>query len=76
MGQAYDTLAEGTVRSAISYVAQTFRDNNRSNPTKDEYGKLGRLLSCLYRSFKNDDPNTVQQKTLLACVIRELAKLT
>ena len=75
-GQAYDTLAEGTVRSAISYVAQTFRDNDRPNPTKDEDGELGRLLSRLYRSFKNDDPNPIQQKALPACVLRELAKLT
>ena len=74
-GQAYDTLAEGTVRGAISYVAQTFRDNDRPNPTKDEDGELGRLLSRLYRSFRNDDPNPVQQKALPACVLRELAKL-
>jgi hypothetical protein len=56
---AHDSLVEGTIRITISYVAQTFRfrENDRSNPTKDEDGKLGRLLSRLYRSFrKNRDP--------------------
>ena len=74
-GPAYDTLVEGTIRGAISYVAQTFRDNDRPNPTKDEDGELGRLLSRLYRSFKNEDPNPVQQKALPICVLRELAKI-
>jgi len=41
-GPAYDTLVEGTIRGAISYVAQTFRDNDRPNLMKDEDGKLGR----------------------------------
>ena len=40
-GPSYDTLAEGTIRDAVSYVASTFRENDRSNPTKDEDGKLG-----------------------------------
>ena len=74
-GPAYDTLVEGTMRGAVSYVAQTFRDNDRPNPMKDEDGELGRLLSRLYRAFKNGDPNPVQQKVLPACVLRELAKM-
>jgi len=73
-GPAYDTLAEGTVRSAISYVASSFRDNDRPNPTKDEDGELGRLLSRQYRAFRNEDPNPVQQNSVLVCVIRELLK--
>ena len=44
-GPAHDTLAERTVRSTVSYVASTFRENDRPNPTKDEDGELGRLLS-------------------------------
>ena len=42
---------------------------------KDEDNKLGRLLSRLYRSFKNGDPNPVQQKALPACVLREVARM-
>ena len=61
-GPAYDTLAEGKIRSAVLYVASTFRENDRPNPTKDNDGKLGRLLSRQYRAFRNDDPNPVQQK--------------
>ena len=38
---AYVTLAEGTVRNTITYVAAAFRENNRPNPTKDEDGVLG-----------------------------------
>ena len=75
-GQAYDQLAASTVQSTISYVAQTFRERGRPNPTKDEDGELGRLLSRQYRSFKNNDPPPVQQKALPACALREMAKLS
>ena len=74
-GKAYETLAEGSVRNTISHVAQTFRDNDRSNPTKDEDGELGRLLSRQYRAFRNEDPAPEQQRALPMCVLREVAKL-
>eukprot|EP00957_Ditylum_brightwellii_P109126 8324956-Ditylum_brightwellii.AAC.1 len=54
-GETYDTLAEGTVRGAISYVAQTFKENDHPNPTKDKDSKLGRLLLHQYRAFQNKD---------------------
>ena len=73
-GPAYGTLAEGTIRGAVLYVAQTFWDNARPNPIKDKDWKLGNLLSLLYKAFKNEDPNTVHQKPLPACVLREVAK--
>jgi len=72
----YASLAETTVRGAISYVSQTFRENDRPNPTKDEDNELGRLLSRLYRAFKNSDPNPAQQKALPIGVLRKLAKLS
>ena len=74
-GPAYDTLVESTVRSTISFVSQKFREDDRPNPTKDEDGELGRLLSRLFRAFKNEDPNPKQQKALPIGVLRELAKL-
>lgn len=73
-GPSYDTLAEGTVRGTISFVAQTFRELDRPNPTRDEDGELGRLLSRQFRAYKNEDPNPVQQKALPFCVLKELAK--
>eukprot|EP00957_Ditylum_brightwellii_P113128 8627712-Ditylum_brightwellii.AAC.1 len=63
--ETYDTLAEGTVRGAISYVAQTFQENNRPNPTKDTDGKLERLLSHQYRAFKNKGKNQDNKKPYL-----------
>eukprot|EP00957_Ditylum_brightwellii_P053888 4082890-Ditylum_brightwellii.AAC.1 len=73
-GQAHDILAEGTVRGTISYVTQTFRDNDRPNLTKDEDGKFGRLLHHQFRAFRTEGPNQVQQKALPICVLREVAK--
>ena len=73
--QNVDSLAEGTIRNSISFLAQTFRENDRPNPTKDEDGELGRFLSRLFRAFRNNDPNPVQQKALPAVVLREVAKL-
>lgn len=75
-GPSYDTLVESTVRSTISFVAQTFRENDRSNPTKDEDGELGRLLSRQFRSFRNKDPTPRQQKALPICVLIELSNLS
>jgi hypothetical protein len=56
-------------------VASTFRDSDRPNPTKDDDGELGRLLSRLYRAFRNKDPAEKQQKALPARVLIEMSKL-
>jgi hypothetical protein len=74
-GSSYQTLVEGTIRNSVSYVAQTFRDNDRSNPTKNSDGELGRVLQRLFRAFRNKDPRPKQQKALPACVISELKKI-
>ncbi len=44
----YGTLAEGTDRHAISYVVSTFRENGRTNPTKDKDMELGWILHRLF----------------------------
>ena len=33
LGPSHGTLVESTIRGAISYVSQTFRENDRPNPT-------------------------------------------
>jgi hypothetical protein len=67
--KSHDTLAESTIRGTIAHVAQTYRENDRPNPTKDKDGELGRFLSRLFRAFKNEDPKKKQQKALLAVVL-------
>ena len=67
-------MAEGTVRGAVSYVTQTFRDNNRPNPIKDKDGKLGRVLSRQYRAYKNGDSSPTQQKAIPVCVVAKVYK--
>ena len=74
-GPAYDSLVESTIRNTISFVASSFRENDRPNPTKDEDGELARLLSHLFRAFRNKDPAPEQQKALPIIVLRELVKL-
>ena len=74
-GAAHCTLAESTVRGTISFLEQAFRDNDCPNPTKDEDGNLGRLVSRLFTAFKKGDPNLKQQKALPIGVLREVAKL-
>eukprot|EP00956_Cyclotella_meneghiniana_P008127 scaffold10809_cov23-Cyclotella_meneghiniana.AAC.6 len=59
-------------RNAVSYVAASFRDNDRRNPTLDEDGELARLLSRQFRAYRNADPPPKQQKAIPACVIKEL----
>ena len=73
--KSHGPLVESTVRSAVSYVASTFRENDRPNPTRDDDGELGRLLSRLFRAFRAKDPEEKQQKALPAIVLLEIAKL-
>ena len=61
-GPSHGTLVESTVKSAVGYVAQTFRDNDHPNPTHDEDHQLGRLLSRQYRAFRNKDPHQSNKK--------------
>jgi hypothetical protein len=65
----YGTLAEGTVRSAISNGVSTFRENRRTNPTKEEDMELGWILYRLFRAFKNKDLKIAQQKAVPILVI-------
>jgi hypothetical protein len=73
-GPSHDTLVEDTIRGAVSYVASTFRENDRLNPTKDEDSELDRLLSRQYRAFRNEDPPVVHQKAVPVYVFWDLLK--
>ena len=74
-GPAYDKLAEGTIQGTISNVCLTFRDSGRLNPTKDDDGQLSFVLTRLFRAFRNEDPNEVQQKAVPPCVVLTIARL-
>ncbi len=67
-------LVEGTVRGAVSHVVQTFWAAGRQNPTKDDNRELSILLSRQYQSYKNKDPQQVQQKALPFIVLDKLVK--
>jgi hypothetical protein len=70
----YGTLAEGTVRSAILHVVLTFRENGRTNPTKDKDMELELNLHRLFQAFKNKDPKIEHQKAVPLLVKSELWK--
>ena len=73
-GPSHETLVKSAIRGSISYVSQTFRKNDRPNPTKDEDGELGRVLLRHYRAYKNSDPNQKQQKATPIFVVAEVFK--
>ena len=74
-GPSHGTLAESTVKSAVGYGAQTFRDNDQPNLTHTEDHQLGCLLSRQCRAFRNKDPPPKQQKALPIGVLGILAEL-
>ena len=47
-GPSHDRLVEGTIKNTILNVCSTFRENEMTNPTKDNDGQLSFLLSQLY----------------------------
>ena len=71
---SHGTLVESTIRGAISYVSQTFRENCQPNPTKDKDSELGIFLSRQYRAYKNSNPNPKQEKAIFICVVSEVFK--
>ena len=66
------TLVEGTVRTAIDYVAQTFRSYHKPDPRLDGGGKTAFIIQQQLRGYRNTDRNAKQQKALPACIIRHL----
>ena len=50
-------------------MAATFREHGRKDPKKDVNNNVARLLRQQLRSYKKDDPKTVEQKALPLCVI-------
>jgi hypothetical protein len=70
----HEVLVERTVRGAVSHVVQTFWAAGRQNPTKDEDRELSILSSRQYQTYKNKDPQQVQQKALPFIVLNKLAK--
>jgi hypothetical protein len=68
-------LAEGTVSTTISYVAQAFRSNNRRDPRLDKDGKTCFLLQEQFRGYKNQDGSAKKQKALPMMVLRKMLDL-
>jgi hypothetical protein len=52
MGECYGTLAEGSVRGAISHVAQAFRAKGRQNPTKNQTTNLAFFYQDILKHFE------------------------
>jgi hypothetical protein len=47
-GPAHDILALGTIQNPILDISATFRENSRSNPTKDNNLQLSFILQCKF----------------------------
>ena len=68
-GPSHRALVKSKIRGVISYVSQTFRENDQPNPTKDEDSELVRFLSRQYRAYKNGNPNPKLKKSIPICVV-------
>jgi hypothetical protein len=69
-------LAEGTVSTTISYVAQAFRSNNQEDPRLDRDGKTCFMLQEQLKGYKNQDSSTKKQKALPLVVLRKMMHLS
>jgi len=57
-------LASGTCEEAVDKVAETFRENRRSDPRYGLNNKKDDSLKLQFRGYANIDPPTKQQKAL------------
>ena len=66
---------EGTVCATLSYVAQTFRADNRPDPQLDVDGKTCFLLNEQLRGYRNQDGTKMKQKALPMSVLRKFFEI-
>ena len=69
-------LAEGSIRTAVDHVAQTFRSCHWPDPRLDHEGRVALSLSQQYKGYKNGDANSKPQKALPLSIISQLHKST
>ena len=69
-------LVEGSVTTALSHVAQTFRSNDRKDPRLDKDGKTCYYLQEQFRGYKNQDEGVKKQKALPLAVLRKMMELS
>ena len=68
------SLKGGTVKSAVTDVRTTFRENFRSDPGLDTDGKISVFLSRQLAGYVDADPSKKQEKALPLSVFRTLLK--
>jgi hypothetical protein len=73
-GPSYVQLANGSIKSSIAHVCQTFREHSQPNPSLDDNGKPGFLLQWELKAFKKEDLAKNHQKAIPMSVISTLAK--
>ena len=71
-----ETLASGTVRYTVDYVAQTIRDDYGFDPRLNDDGHTSPILLRQYKGYKRHDKHTSQQKAIPPRVLLELRKHT
>ena len=69
-------LVEGSVTTALSHVAQTFRSNDQKDPRLDRDGTTCYYLQEQYRGYRNQDGKVKKQKALPLAVLRKMMKLS
>jgi hypothetical protein len=67
--QSNDTLAQKSVSDTLNFVAATFQEHRHEDPKKDVDNNVARLLCQQLRSYKKDNPKSVEQKALPLCTI-------
>ena len=72
--QTYDTLASGTVRYTVDYVAQAIRDDYGYDPRLDIDGRTSPILLQQYKGYKVHDKQVCRQKAIPPRVLLELRK--
>ena len=61
-----NSLAEGTIRTTIDYVTQTFQADNWPDPKVNNGSRLSYILQQQYKGYKNLTPTQNNKKPSLA----------
>ena len=73
--KASGEIKGGTLKRAVSHIAQAFRNEGLSNPSRDCSGKTHHKIEEIYKTYSHEDPPVVRKPPLPMSFFKGLKNL-